>query len=141
MKYLWQFPQHLLALIIILFYKLNRRIIKTELNNNLIKNKIYYINNIDSSFSLGYYLFIENKYNDIIIKHEKGHSIQSLYTGIFYLLLVGIPSIFNNLWWRINKMNWKNPKNLQWYYSRWPEGGQNKWWHKYTADGLAGITR
>ena len=142
MKYLWQLPQHLLALMVILFYKLRNKIYKIEYNNDIINNKIYYITCITSSFSLGYYLFIRKNSTDITIKHEKGHSIQSLYTGLLYLFIVGIPSaVFNNLYGRIFKHNIPTSEYLKWYYSRWPEGGPNKWWHKYTADGLTNIDR
>jgi hypothetical protein len=59
-------------------------------------------------------------------KHEHGHQIQSLYFGFLYLLIIGLPSVLNNIRSRIAN------KDSKWYYSRYPE----KW-----ADKLGGVER
>ena len=57
---------------------------------------------LKSGMSLSNIIFIPFDFNDEqkketyyqnYVKHEYGHSIQSKYLGIFYLLIVGLPSI------------------------------------------------
>lgn len=128
--WLWQLPQHLLALIIWGILRL--------------MNKILIFNHIDGKWlitvdvpgwgiSLGIYIFMDQHYPKKEWVHEFGHSIQSEYTGPVYLPLVGIPSaVFNNLWDRLFHKNWTWEKRHTWYYNRYPE----KW-----ADRLGGVKR
>ena len=69
-------------------------------------------------------------YNYLIqtVKHEYGHTKQSKYLGLFYLILAGIPSVTRNILNRINNKKF----NSKWYYSGYPE----KW-----ADELGGVKR
>ncbi|RPJ76014.1 MAG: hypothetical protein EHM20_08080 [Alphaproteobacteria bacterium] len=63
------------------------------------------------------FIFLNDKdYKDISsIKHEYGHSLQSVYLGWFYLIIVGIPSLVRSLVWKIFKL-----KNIS-YYEGYPE--------------------
>ncbi len=53
------------------------------------------------------------------IKHEFGHSKQSLYLGPLYLLLVGIPSFLMSM---LTILHILRPDR---YYKRWPENWAN----------------
>ena len=88
---------------------------------------VTYWNHWDS-LSLGMFLFIGKRRGLRTIKHEYGHSIQSMILGPFYLIAVGIPSV---LWchWPALAEKWK--KGEVSYYSRYPEN-----W----ADKLGGVT-
>jgi hypothetical protein len=124
--YIWQLPQHLLALILIKIWKPFDQEVYQHCNVFWIKKK-------GIGVSLGNYIFLDKNYSKATIKHEYGHSIQSRYFGWLYLITVGIPSaVFNNLWDRLFHKNWSSNDRLKWYYNRYPE----KW-----ADKLGGVIR
>ena len=118
--YIWQLPQHILALILWLVYCRKKPI---DVYNGC---KIYKINDrYFSGVSLGDYVILDEIYfsqkqYEFTKRHEYGHSIQSKILGIFYLILVGIPSLFNNLMAR--KFSYFNEN----YYSLYPEKWANK---------------
>ena len=103
--WLWQLPQNLLGLILILFYRPEVCII---LQNG---NKVYFSRNMTGGISLGKYSIINSYYAGLktgnktmkpieelvqldVVKHEGiGHGTQSRYLGWFYLLVIGLPSI------------------------------------------------
>lgn len=123
----WQLPQHIIALIAILLYRAKA----TE--QQVTPQKLYLVKSkVLSGGSFGNYVILEESYMkssrlfNITLKHEYGHSIQSLYFGPLYLLIIGIPSLINNLRARYDKRVYDT------YYSRYPE----KW-----ADRLGGVIR
>lgn len=123
----WQLPQHIIALIVILLYRAKA----TE--QQVTPQKLYLVKSkVLSGGSFGNYVILEESYMkssrlfNVTLKHEYGHSIQSLYFGPLYLLIIGIPSLMNNLRARYDKRVYDT------YYSRYPE----KW-----ADRLGGVTR
>lgn len=95
-EYVWQLPQHILALLMI-------KVLDAKKSDNVYDFKSKHF----SSFSLGEYIFCNKRksFNDIDYKHEVGHSRQSLMLGPLYLIIIGIPScignmIFRNKWIR-----------------------------------------
>jgi len=124
--YLWQLPQHLLALVI-------KLIVKPE-NKEIYKNvTIYKMYNYKFAISLGNYIFINSgrKDEEILKAHEYGHSIQSLILGPLYLFIVGVPSITQNILSTITYI-FGYKKMYSNYYNRFPEN-----W----ADKLGGVER
>jgi len=81
------------------------------------------------SVSLGSYIFLcPSHWNDEeTLKHEKGHTIQSMYLGWLYLFVIGIPSV---IW--ASCFGWYRKKHNLSYYDFYTE----KW-----ANDLAGIER
>ena len=130
--YLWQLPQHLLALIIMLIHK---KEIKYSTDYDNIP--IYIIPSWDSwsaGVSLGNYIFLAPTHCSITtVRHEHGHQIQSKMLGFLYLIIVGFTSaVCNNLWDRMFHKKWTNKERNMWYYNRFPE----KW-----ADKLGKVNR
>lgn len=121
--YLWQLPQTLLGL----FFSV---VIRCE------KRSGFYVFDSDyiASFSLGEFIFINrgSENNGNTIAHEKGHSKQSRYLGLLYLLVIGIPSLCGNLMLRIKQRKWPLMKCRMWYY--------NLPWEAW-ADRLGGVKR
>lgn len=112
-KYLWQLPQNLLGLLVVLCAK-------AKLRGSLYIAKALF----NSGVSLGkYIIFQKDCYTAQTIQHEKGHQKQSLYLGWLYLPLIGLPSLLGNLVHRVIKFN---------YY--------NQPWEKW-ADKLGGVIR
>ena len=124
LKFIWQLPQNLIALILLAF---NCKSYKKETINGI---NVYFLKHLmfRSGISLGNFILLDSLYAeeryryllDNTVKHEYGHQIQSLYLGIFYLIVVGLPSIFGNIWSRIFN------KDSKWYYSRYPENWADK---------------
>ena len=88
--YLWQLPQNLVGIIIKLFYKTD--------NTLLYKDKtIRVCSKFPGGISLGNTLIVKkfpyNKQTWNTVKHEWGHTRQSLYLGPLYLIVIGIPSL------------------------------------------------
>lgn len=124
--YLWQLPQNLLGFILI-------KVFETEYRYEYGIN--YYAVNgfFNSGISLGKYILIDNVYLlarekvlESVLKHEKGHSIQSKYFGWFYLFVIGIPSIVRNIYDRIFHRKWLLANRMDWYYNHFPENWADK---------------
>jgi len=130
--YLWQLPQHLLGLALVKTTGAGKwktgGIIWYWFDQN--KNQF---TRFFSGVSLGQYILLP--YNDMnTIKHELGHSIQSVYLGPLYLPIVGIYSaVFCNLWDRVFHKGWSTYDRHYWYYKT---RRTEKW-----ADKLGGVDR
>ena len=128
--YIWQLPQHLIALALWGILTLAGRVVSKERNTG---KWLITINFPGVGISLGMYVFMDEEYSDDDWHHEFGHGFQSLWLGPLYLFVVGIPSmVFNNLWDRLFHRKWADDKRIEWYYKRYPE----RW-----ADKLGGVTR
>lgn len=116
-KYVWQFPQMLVAYIWYLYTrkKLIERIESDEY--------IVYRGTNKGGVTLGNRIFLSEKYKgeylQLIIAHENGHVKQSKYLGPLYLFVIGIPSL---LWAWLHKSI--APKKS--YYSLYTEAWANK---------------
>lgn len=126
--YIWQLPQNIVGLILRLFF--------TQTNGLVYKDKTIRIcDNFGNKhaicgISLGNTLIL-NKYpyntrTWNCVKHEWGHSRQSLYLGPLYLFIIGIPSI---IWAACYRYDSSNPNG---YYEFFTE----KW-----ADKLGNVKR
>jgi hypothetical protein len=110
-KYIWQFPQNLLALLII-------KITKATHEDVFKDAEIYYAP--IKGISLGQYIIVNKNASENTIKHEYGHTRQSKILGPLYLIIVGLPSLTINILSRIKILD--NRK----YYLRWPESWADK---------------
>ena len=91
-KWLWQFPQNMLALCIEgILCKAAYREGKAD-GNTIIVNIV-----LPSAMSLGDYLFVNPMSSQKSIQHECGHSKQSDILGPLYLIVIGIPSLLHNM--------------------------------------------
>ena len=95
----WQLPQFLISLLVLLFLKVAGRITgKVCIDGGAAKHSCVYFYNGKSknAFSMGELIFVSNAFvdNRRVIRHEYGHAIWSVYLGWFYLVVIGIPSLF-----------------------------------------------
>ena len=115
--YLWQLPQNLLGLAVILFCGAVKEYSFTG----------YEVWSVPHCFgvSLGRYVIVfANAVNYIpTLRHEAGHCKQSLYLGWLYLIVIGVPSFVGNIIHRFFKFNY--------YHQLW-----EAW-----ADKLGGVKR
>ena len=116
-KWLWQFPQNILALCIEgVLCQAAYRVGKVE-GNTIIVNIT-----LPSAMSLGDYLFVNPQASQWVIQHECGHSKQSDILGPLYLIIIGIPSLLHNI---IHQLCSK--VGIKWnYYSFYTEHWANK---------------
>lgn len=131
--YIWQLPQNLLGLILIGFYKLinGKECYKYTTYNNI---DYYVAPAMPSGISLGKYVIFHHEYKESSdsFKHEYGHTRQSKKYGLFYLLIIGLPSLCGNVYDRLFHSNWDWKKSNKWYYNLpWEKG----------ADKLGGVFR
>lgn len=128
--FLWQLPQNLIALFILLLNKKEQKTIKYIYGIKVcfVKKGVF-----NCGVSLGDYIILYDLYRHFpyeclrnTVKHENGHKKQSRYFGWFYLLLVGLPSVCNNIWDRLFHRKWTNEEREKWYYSRYPEKWADK---------------
>lgn len=134
--WIWQMPQNLLGLILLLVYKPDLKC--TASNGNIV----YFSKYMPGGISLGKYSIIDKDYYTYtakcdmektmeldVTKHEAlGHGTQSRILGPLYLPVVGLQSI---IWaWIYPSRRYPYTKNG--YYKFWTE----KW-----ADKLAGVVR
>jgi hypothetical protein len=120
--WLWQAPQHLLALAILATLKRLGKVESVAEFSDRVIITVY----LRMGLSLGRYIFVHQSYGENTIKHEQGHSVQSLFLGPLYLLLIGLPSLSGNIYDR------KYKKGPSWYYKQ-P-------WEAW-ADRLGGVKR
>ena len=123
--YLWQLPQNLLGLLVILFTKAEKA------------NPFYWRTSKHRfGVSLGSYIIFGAVSDRYItwrsVKHEMGHQKQSLYLGWLYLLIIGLPSAIGNIYDRVAHKNWSYKESEKWYYAQ-P-------WEAW-ADRLGGVER
>lgn len=85
--YIWQLPQHLIALLLRLIYKGN----DNEYNDCIVRKSVC----MHGGISLGKYIIVNQGFEEINIKHEYGHSVQSKYLGWLYLIVIGLPSLLH----------------------------------------------
>lgn len=97
LKYIWQLPQNIIALIYLGYLIAENQILEVE----EYKGAKVYTKYSSGSVTLGNYIFISSRAAENTIKHEYGHTKQSLYLGPLYLIIIGIPSI---LWAMTHKI-------------------------------------
>ena len=124
--YIWQLPQNLVGLFLVLWYK------REEVYHKLNGRTFYYTTEMPSGISLGNYIIMNRQDKEDGMRHEYGHSIDSRRWGPLYLLVIGLPSLCGNIYDRIAHKNWKYSDSCEWYY--------NQPWEK-SADKNGGVDR
>lgn len=120
--YLWQLPQNLLGLIVILF---SQAMASKDF-------KDLYVTDYKFGVSLGKYIILHKRYSFDDVCHESGHCRQSKRWGWLYLIVIGLPSALRNLYDRYFHKAWSSEDRQKWYYGHFPEK---------QADILGGVKR
>lgn len=111
-SFIWQLPQNLLALLIMLVF------LKFPPKDGLCKLKDLKAG--WTAISLGWFILYIGDIDSNGLKHEQGHQKQSLYLGPLYLIAVGIPSMILAIRYTLFK------KSEVWYHSHYPENWADK---------------
>ena len=72
-----------------------------------------------SGLSLGWFCFVPHTAGERMIRHEYGHTRQSLLLGPVYLVIIGIPSFLWAVLIQTGILRGKDP--LSFYTERWAE--------------------
>ena len=112
----WELPQLILGYLFYLF--LRKKITAVKKFNDF---NAYFVKGFPGGISLSIFIFLnEADLKDTrAIKHEYGHSLQSIYLGWFYLIIVGIPSLIRSLTWNISKL--ENTRYYDGYPEKWAD--------------------
>lgn len=113
LKYIWQLPQHIIALLYYGYIKDDNL-----LSTGQYKDAVVFTWNACGSMTLGKYIFLSPRATDNTLKHEYGHTRQSLMLGPLYLIVIGFPSI---IWAAIHKTIAPS-KSYSWFYTeKWAD--------------------
>ena len=82
--YIWQLPQNLAGLLLLL-------ILKGETRHRLGNIRFYFLDSFPGGITLGEYIIVGTR-QELTVRHEFGHILQSRYLGPLYLLVIGLPS-------------------------------------------------
>ena len=127
--WLWQLPQNILGLLVILFTNAKYN----DISYDKLENFWWAKRGKRFGVSLGeYIIFGPGPVSHDSLKHEQGHRKQSRMLGPLYLLLIGLPSFTGNIYDRIAHRNWSYLARVAWYYKQ-P-------WEAW-ADKLGGVVR
>lgn len=121
MLWIWQLPQNLVALIMLL-------VLRGETKHRLGSIRFYFLRTFPGGITLGEYIIVGTKQN-LTVRHEFGHVLQSRYLGSLYLPVIGLPSLIH-AW--LNGVIGCCDRHSEGYYHFYTE----KW-----ADRLAAINR
>lgn len=123
LHWIWGLPQNLAGFIISRFAKYKK---KYKING--ITKTIYFMKFFNAGVSLGEFIILDPIWTEqqleTVIKHEYGHLRQSRMLGVFYLLVVGLPSVIGNIVDRFSKDDYRIRYNR--YYNRYPENWADK---------------
>ena len=110
LKFLWQLPQILVAFIYYQYLRYRDGILDTCTYQGAV---VFIKRKPSGSVTLGDHIFLSPIATDNTIKHEWGHTRQSLMLGPLYLIIIGLPSI---LWAATHKVIAPN-KSYYWLYT------------------------
>ncbi len=84
----------------------------------------------ETSLSMGMFIFLGRDAGERLLRHEYGHSRQSLLLGPAYLIAVGVPSI---VWCCFGPVAAKWQSGERSYYSVYPENWADRLGHAVSA--------
>lgn len=116
----WQLLQTLCGLMLALVFI--RKLDKVTRYRNAILFRIRKF--AITGISFGPVILVDSRANERIVRHEYGHSIQSMLLGPLYLFVVGVPSVSRGIYTR------RKGLSMEYYFSGYPEN-----W----ADRLGGV--
>lgn len=115
--YLWQLPQNLVGLLFLL-------VLKGETRHRLGSIRFFFLDTFPGGITLGEYIIVGTR-QELTVRHEYGHVLQSRMLGPLYLIVIGLPSLM----WAWLGDSIAPGKSYYWFYTeRW-------------ADRLGGVRR
>lgn len=113
LRYFWQLPQLIAAFIYYWHLKRKDEILDTCTCQGTI---VFIKRKSCGSVTLGPYIFLSPKATDTTVRHEWGHTRQSLILGPLYLIVIGIPSI---IWAATHRTIAPNTDYFDFFTEKW----------------------
>lgn len=113
LKYFWQLPQLIAAFIYYWYLKRKDEILDTCTCQGAI---VFIKKKSCGSVTLGNYIFLSPRATDTTVRHEWGHTRQSLLLGPLYLIVIGIPSI---IWATTHRTIAPNTPYFNFFTEKW----------------------
>lgn len=113
LRYFWQLPQLIAAFIYYWYLKRKDEILDTCTCQGTI---VFIKRKSCGSVTLGPYIFLFPKATDTTVRHEWGHTRQSLILGPLYLIVIGIPSI---IWAATHRTIAPNTDYFDFFTEKW----------------------
>lgn len=113
LKYFWQLPQLIAAFIYYQYLKSKDEILDTCTCQGAI---VFIKRKSCGSVTLGSYIFLSPRATDTTVRHEWGHTRQSLILGPLYLIVIGIPSI---IWAATHRTIAPNTDYFDFFTEKW----------------------
>lgn len=115
LAYIWQLPQNVLGVIINFLFK----------DDNVVAYKdilVHVSKKFPGGISLGKTVIIDRypitRLTWNRVKHEYGHTRQSLYLGPLYLIVIGLPSL---IWAGLKKFTFKKINYYSFFTEKWAD--------------------
>lgn len=115
LKYFWQLPQLIAAFIYYWYLKSKDEILDTCTCQGAI---VFIKRKSCGSVTLGSHIFLSPMATDTTVRHEWGHTRQSLILGPLYLIVIGIPSV---IWASIHKKIAPNTSYFDFFSEKWAD--------------------
>lgn len=113
LRYFWQLPQLIAAFIYYWYLKRKDEILDTCTCQGTI---VFIKRKSCGSVTLGPYIFLSPKATDTTVRHEWGHTRQSLILGPLYFIVIGIPSI---IWAATHRTIAPNTDYFDFFTEKW----------------------
>lgn len=113
LKYFWQLPQLIAAFIYYQYLKSKDEILDTCTCQGAI---VFIKRKSCGSITLGSYIFLSPRATDTTVRHEWGHTRQSVILGPLYLIVIGIPSI---IWAATHRTIAPNTDYFNFFTEKW----------------------
>ena len=113
LKYFWQLPQLITAFIYYWYLKRKDEILDTCTCQGAI---VFIKRKSCGSVTLGNHIFLSPRATDTTVRHEWGHTRQSLILGPLYLIVIGIPSI---IWAATHRTIAPNTDYFDFFTEKW----------------------
>lgn len=109
---LWQLPQTLVGLVLLMFYKPYK--VSTYCSGAMV----YHSEKMRGGISLGKIIIVAKSSSATTICHELGHSMQSRILGPLYLFVIGLPSL---LWATTRRRLFPKRDYYSFYTEKWAD--------------------
>ena len=121
LKLFWQLPQVIVAFIYYWYLRYKDEILDTCTFQGAI---VFIKRKSCGSVTLGNHIFLSPMATDTTVRHEWGHTRQSLILGPLYLIVIGIPSI---IWAVVHKKIAPDTSYFNFFTEKWADklGGIN----------------
>ena len=110
LKFIWQLPQIAVAFTYFIYLYYTENILSTCTYQGTV---VIIRKSGKGSVTLGDHIFLAPRISETLVRHEWGHTRQSLLLGPLYLIIIGVPSIL----WAATHKYIAPDKKYAWFFT------------------------